>query len=114
MLTQDILARLSQRQEELAELFLTESDPATFPGLDTKEGRGDTLWLKKNAGQTLNLVCRIESLLEPTKPSDDPDDFDAEKAEREALAEAEAILATTARNAKAVVDVAKKVAKKKR
>lgn len=64
MFKAETLHRLEARQEQLAELFLRESDTATWPSLDTKEGRGDRYWLKKNAAQTIALAVRIQTILD--------------------------------------------------
>lgn len=59
----DQLEKLRQIQEEIADLFIGECDTKGWPGLDTKDGRGDRYWLKKNATASLVLVGRIENLL---------------------------------------------------
>jgi hypothetical protein len=74
---------LRARAVQLVALFLEESDPTKWPSTDTKEGRGDRVWLKKSATQTLVLVEQIRQLLARTPqefPTDAPaqDEIDAE------------------------------------
>lgn len=75
---------LRARAVQLVALFLEESDPSKWPSTDTKEGRGDRVWLKKSATQTLVLVeqirqllARMPSELPPLSPGAD-DERDAE------------------------------------
>lgn len=120
----DTLRRLGERQEDLAKVFLDESDPARWPSLETKEGRGDAVWMKKNAASTLALVCRIQTLFQaqlgrpltqdPEEHTPGDEEFDVERAEREAMKEAEAILASTEpREAKALIAKVQRSTKKK-
>lgn len=55
--------QLVKRLQQLLEKLSQECDPATWPALDTKEGRGNGVWLRKNAYQTA-LIARalIETL----------------------------------------------------
>ena len=59
----DQIERLRAVQEKLADLFFAECTPEAWPKLDTKEGRGDRYWLKKNASASLAIIGRIENLL---------------------------------------------------
>lgn len=59
----DQLERMRRIQEDMADVFFLEADPKTFPTMDTKEGRGDRYWLKKNASASLAIIGRIENLL---------------------------------------------------
>ena len=54
---------LRARAVQLVALFLEESDPTKWPSTDTKEGRGDRVWLKKSATQTLIIIEQIRQLL---------------------------------------------------
>ena len=54
--------RLLERQSELVELFIEETDCQAWKDLSSAQKRGDTYWLKKNAAQTIGLVVRIESV----------------------------------------------------
>lgn len=88
MLKAETIRKLEGRQQELADLFLAESDPATFPDLSTKQNRGDRYWLKRNAAQTVGLVHRIQSLLDraltpAAPPPDTPTPGDQAEAELE-------------------------------
>lgn len=68
---------LRARAVQLVALFLEESDPTKWPSTDTKEGRGDRVWLKKSATQTLVLVEQIRQLLART-PQEFPTDAPAQ------------------------------------
>lgn len=102
MLKVDILAKLQQRQEELAELFIVESDRTIWPNLSTPQGRGDRYWIKKNCAQTLGLIVRLQSLFQqhmqrptgtdPERPTDGDPDADLAKLEKAALREAERVI----------------------
>lgn len=103
MLKAEILTKLQERQEQLANLFIEESDRETWPSLDTPKGRGDRYWIKKNCAQTLGIIVRLQSLFQqhmqrpaatdPEKPDvGDPED-DLAKAEKAALREAERVIA---------------------
>lgn len=71
MLTHDDIVLLEQRQRELLTLFLEESDKSKWPSTDTKDGRGDRVWMKKNAQATLMLVDEIRRVLAREAPDDD-------------------------------------------
>lgn len=55
--------RLNTRLAELVELFLAESDPATWPGTETLSQRGDRYWFKRNAEATGRLAMRALALI---------------------------------------------------
>lgn len=57
------LTKLRDIQERLADLFFEEADTARWPGMDTRDARGDRYWHKKNALATLTVIGRIENLL---------------------------------------------------
>ena len=59
----DQLERLRKLQERITDVFLEEAEPKTWPKTDTKDGRGDRYWLKKNATASLAIIGRIENLL---------------------------------------------------
>lgn len=83
-------------EEELVDVFAKECKPAEWPGMDSKDDRGDRYWHKKNALATLTLVGRIQTVLrdartdggtEQTGKSDAPDqDADEVSIEKEAAA----------------------------
>ncbi len=81
---------LRARAVELVAVFLDESNPANWPSNDTKEGRGDRVWLKKSATQTLVLVEQIRQIL-ARQPAGPPADGDEESADARMIAEAEAL-----------------------
>jgi hypothetical protein len=65
---QDQYERLQSLHEELADVFIGEADPKTWPGaglapaaLDSQT-RGDRYWSKKNAVATIALMMRITGL----------------------------------------------------
>ena len=85
---------LRARAVQLVALFLEESDPTKWPTTDTKEGRGDRVWLKKSATQTLVLVEQIRQLLARTPselPPLSPGDDDERDAETKMINDAEAL-----------------------
>ena len=85
---------LRARAVQLVALFLEESDPSKWPSTDTKEGRGDRVWLKKSATQTLVLVEQIRQLLARTPselPPRAPGDDDERDAETKMINDAEAL-----------------------
>lgn len=65
---QDQYEKLQSLSEKLADVFLSEADPDTWPGNGKQPGevdqqtRGDRYWCKKNAVSTLSLICRIANL----------------------------------------------------
>jgi hypothetical protein len=63
MLTAKTLERLEAKQRELAELFLDQTKVEDWREVNDKPARGDAFWDKKNAGQTLGLVVRIQMIL---------------------------------------------------
>lgn len=94
-MTPEQLEKLQDLQERLADVFLDEADPRNWPGAGVKQAdmeqkdRGDRVWIKKNAMGTVNLICRITTLLAPPPAGGLPDD-DAEKRELIKAAEKEA------------------------
>lgn len=103
MLDADILTRLQQRQEQLVEVFLDETDPKSFP-----PARGDRVWHKRDASLTGALIGRIQFILdqalrspivppnEPT-PGDDEDRVDTESMAADAMKEANQIIENASR-----------------
>ena len=63
MLTAEQIVALELKARQLVEVALVELDTAQWPTLDSKDGRGDRVWLKKNAAETLRLVDQIRALL---------------------------------------------------
>ncbi len=67
---QDQFDKLQLRAEQLTDVFLEESDPATWPGAGLlvaamdKQTRGDRYWVKKNAVATLAVVQRIVGIVQ--------------------------------------------------
>lgn len=94
-MTPEQIEKLEELQERLADVFLDEADPRNWPGADVKQvdmkqqDRGDRVWIKKNAMGTVNLICRITTLLEPPPAGGAPDD-EKEKRALAAAAEKEA------------------------
>lgn len=91
------IEKLQELQERLADVFLDEADPRNWPGAGVKQAdmkqqdRGDRVWIKKNAMGTVNLICRITTLLAPPSSAGGsiPDD-DKELADMRKAAEKEA------------------------
>ena len=97
MISNEDQDRLRTRALELVAVFIKESDPVTWPTADTKEGRGDRVWLKKSATQTLVLVEQIRQLL-ARLPSELPEVpgaalTDEEQNDQKLIADAEALAA---------------------
>ena len=63
MIPTDKLDQLEARAVALVDLFIAESDPTGWPSTDTKQGRGDRVWMKKNCVQTLAIVEQIRRLV---------------------------------------------------
>lgn len=77
----DQKTRLERQRQTLYEVLAEELE-TPLPTLKTAQGRGDRVWLKKNAIVTANLIMRIEDLLglrgagawANRKPAEDPED----------------------------------------
>lgn len=60
--------RFKELGEQLIDIVLVELDPTNWSGHGqtlaelTKSDRGDRYWSKKNAGQTLTLIIKMQSL----------------------------------------------------
>jgi hypothetical protein len=63
MLNADTLKKLEQRQQELADIFIDETDATKWPTPRTGR-RGDRFWFKRNAGATATLIVKIQSMLD--------------------------------------------------
>lgn len=61
-MTPDQKAKLEARRAALLEILIAECDPAAWPTMETKEGRGDRAWFKTNAVKTATLIVKIEDL----------------------------------------------------
>ena len=89
-MTPEQIEKLEELQERLADVFLDEANPDNWPGAGVKQvdmkqqDRGDRVWIKKNAMGTVNLICRITTLLAPPPAGGAPDD----EKEKRALIEA--------------------------
>ena len=100
----DQTKRLAELAEQLVDAFITEADPATWPGAGhesdmTQRERGDRYWSKKNASATggvlrfaLDLIGRTGADT-PAAGGDEEDDLDkrirqAERRASDALARA--------------------------
>lgn len=61
--------RLQQLEEKLLDVFLTEADPAEWPGHGVKiaamdsQTRGDRYWVKKNAAASGMLATRVATMI---------------------------------------------------
>lgn len=108
----DQVQRLQELSERLADTFISEADPAEWPGADkplaerTKEDRGNAYWAKKNAmatGGVLRYVLDL-SARSPTDAMGNPVDADGADMDR-AIADAEKRAAASVAR---VLDKAKK------
>ena len=79
---------LAARADELVPIFLAESDPATWPAMNTRDGRGDRCWWKKNAMQTIALIQQILTMIRNNLAVVDPPPIDDVGDEAERLIEA--------------------------
>ena len=74
---EDQLERLLKSQEQAADHAIEAIDMANSEcDINTKEGRGDRVWLTKGANESLKAVCMIERLFQMRaqgKPIIDPD-----------------------------------------
>lgn len=83
---------LMERHDALVDVFLDESNPSDWPGMETKEDRGDRVWHKKNALGTIQIAARIQDLLGRAAGLVQPegkDEDDDEKALKAEIKEAE-------------------------
>lgn len=64
MLTAETLKKLEERQAELAQIFIDETDATRWPDDKTRDNRGDRYWHKRNAGATAGLIVKIQSILD--------------------------------------------------
>jgi hypothetical protein len=104
MLKAETLKRLEERQQELADIFIDETDLTKWPDMSDRVTRGDRFWFKRNAGATATLIVKIQSILDvalkqpavtdPTDapPGDDPEEDDAEALAAAAMTEAKRIV----------------------
>lgn len=95
-MTPDQRARFLALSEKLADAALIEIDPDHWPGAGlmpaemTPVERGDRLWVKKNAAQTLGLLLRVDQLVgadmdQGNRPADQDLEALRRAAERRAL-----------------------------
>lgn len=105
MLDAETLKRLETRQAQLAEILVAETDSKTWPDANTRDGRGDRYWHKKNAGATATLMVKIQSILDQAlkkpvvgDPKEPPPGADPEEANPQELA------AAAVREAQEIVD----------
>jgi hypothetical protein len=66
---QDQYEKLQALTEQLTDAFISEADPAVWPGHGIEprsmdqQTRGDRYWCKKNAAATLSVIVRTTSLI---------------------------------------------------
>jgi hypothetical protein len=66
---QDQYEKLQALEEQLADVFIAEAEPAKWPGAAIEpanmdaQTRGDRYWCKKNAVATLSLIQRVGVLI---------------------------------------------------
>lgn len=92
MISDSARTKLAANLAKLADIAVDETDPDAWPTMETKEGRGDRLWFKKNAGATIHLIDAIARLLEAKRgavslPEDEESEEQRQIKEYEARAE---------------------------
>jgi len=60
---QEQVDKLTALNDRLLDMFFEECDIDQWPTTETKEGRGDRYWMKKNATTTLALIGRIHGIM---------------------------------------------------
>lgn len=66
---QDQYEKLQELTEKLTDAFISEADPAVWPGHGVaiaamdQQTRGDRYWCKKNAAATLSVLMRVQNLI---------------------------------------------------
>lgn len=89
------ISKLTEIEEQLTDLFISEAEKKKWPGMETAQSRGDRYWHKKNALATLTLVGRIQTVLRDIRTGDGgsekPGTAAPEAAERSIEAEAAAL-----------------------
>ncbi|WP_286975756.1 hypothetical protein [Pseudomonas sp.] len=97
---EDQLTKLQNLSEGLADVVISETDPAGWPGAGkplselTKDERGDRYWTKKNAAATMTLLLKVVNISNLLAGNRKPPAADQEQelddelaaAEREAVA----------------------------
>ena len=116
---QDQFTRLQALTEKLIDVYLTEADPASWPGQGLKLGdmdaktRGDLYWCRKTAASALALAIRTESFVGtslqrgaglPPAPTDGEESTVEDDIERE--------ISSYEREAQKLIDQAQGTAKK--
>ena len=93
MLKPETVNSLQVKQEELANLFIVQTDLEAWNDLP----RGDAYWERKNCAQTLGLVVRLQTILDMHQnrhqvPIGEGGDVDTEKLAKKATADANALI----------------------
>jgi len=57
------LERLEALRGKIYEQFAREADPENWPNTETRQGRGDRFWMKKNASATAELLNDLSSVI---------------------------------------------------
>lgn len=104
MLTEDTLRRLEAKQEELALLFLDQTNTNDWQDLSTSTRRGDVYWFKRNANQTLGMVTRLQVILNMHLRPNQSLTPGAPAEEDPVAATEEALVAQAEKDAEAMID----------
>lgn len=71
-MTPEQMKKLAGIEEALCDVFIAESQTEEWPDMETKEGRGDRYWHKRNALATLTIVGRLQVLLRDARSEQPP------------------------------------------
>lgn len=111
MLSAETLKKLEERQVQLAELFIKETDIAAWPpNNETVARRADAYWYKRNAGATATLIVKIQTMLDVAlkkPPITNPEDPVPGDPPEEEPANAEALAASAIDEAQKIIDKAR-------
>lgn len=72
----DQLERLKKCQEVAIDHAIEAIEAAEECDISTKDGRGNRVWLTKNANESMKMACMVERLVQmrgQSKPIEDPD-----------------------------------------
>jgi hypothetical protein len=59
----DQISTLKNLREQLVDALIQEADPCKWPATDSAQGRGDRLWIKKNAIASVELVEQLSAVI---------------------------------------------------
>lgn len=59
----DQISTLKNLREQLIDALIEEADPLKWPATNSAQGRGDRLWMKKNAIASVELVEQLTEVI---------------------------------------------------